>query len=138
MLIFNSIAAIYVAILTNKATTNIAADVVPAVLETGFPPTSIPGLLAALASGSAYALEAIPEISPNIIEVASVGYKEAYSGAFKIVFLASIPFGVCSMIAAFFFVNIDERLSHDVVRRLDTRGEPTDRKVEDKEAAIEL
>lgn len=124
--------------MTNKATANIAADVVPAVLETGLPSTSIPGLLAALGSGSASALQKIPGISPTIIEIASVGYKQAYSGAFKIVFLASIPFGVCSMVAAFYFVNIDDRLSHNVVRRLYTRGETTDRKLEDKEAAIEL
>lgn len=95
----------------------------PAVIDAGLPLSSVPELIEALSLRNPSAIERIPGISMSIISIATTGVKQAYSDAFKVVFLASIPFGVCSMIAAFFFVDIDDRLSHDVVRRLDARGE---------------
>ena len=42
----------------------------------------------------------------------------AYAHAFRITWLATLGFGIPSVIAALFLRNIDDKLSHDVVRRL--------------------
>ena len=112
------VVAIYVSILTNKVSENTASEVVPALLKAGLPASSVEGLLAALASGSTSAISAVPGVTAHILAVAGTTLKEAYSQSFKIVFLATIPFGIVALVAAFFAKDIDDRLTHDVVRRL--------------------
>ena len=87
-------------------------------MKAGLPASSVEGLLTALASGSTSAISAVPGVSAHILAVAGTTLKEAYSQSFKIVFLATIPFGVVALVAAFFAKDIDDRLTHDVVRRL--------------------
>ncbi len=120
------------AILTNEVSTNTVKDVVPALVNAGLPPSSVEGLLAALASGSTSAIAAVPGVTKKILAVAGVTLKEAYSESFKIVFLATIPFGVVALVAAFFAKDIDSRLTHDVVRRLDARGKSKAAEVSEK------
>lgn len=110
------------AILQNKITENTASEVVPALLDAGLPASSVEQLLTALSSGSTAAIDAVPGITSKILAIAGTTIKAAYSDSFKIVFLATIPFGVVATIAAFFARDIDSRLTHNVVRRLDLRG----------------
>lgn len=114
------------AILQNKITENTESDVVPALLNAGLPASSVEGLLTALSSGSTAAINAVPGVTSQILTVAGTAIKAAYSDAFKIVFLATIPFGIVALIAAFFARDIDSRLTHNVVRRLDVRGKHAD------------
>lgn len=105
-------------------------------IKAGLPASSIEGLLTALSSGSSSAISAVPGVSKQILAVAGTTLKEAYSESFKIVFLATIPFGVVALVSAFFAKDIDSRLTHDVVRRLDARGRNEVENVGEKEAAI--
>ena len=110
------------AILTNEVSQNTAKDVVPALIHAGLPPSSVESFLTAIASGSTSAISAVPGVTKKILAVAGLKLKEAYSESFKIVFLATIPFGVVALVAAFFAKDIDTRLTHNVVRRLNLRG----------------
>jgi hypothetical protein len=78
--------------------------------------------MTALASGSTSAISAVPGVTKKVLAVAGVTLKEAYFESFEIVFLATIPFGVVALVAAFFAKDIDTRLTHDVVRWLDPRA----------------
>ncbi len=124
------------AILTNEVKDNTVKDVVPALVKAGLPASSVEGLLTALNSGSTAAIDAVPGVTKKILAVAGVTLKEAYSESFKIVFLATIPFGVIALVAAFFAKDIDSRLTHDVVRRLDARGKQEVANVEEKGATV--
>lgn len=110
----------------NKVKEYTVSDVVPALLQAGLPPTSIPDFLTALASGSLPALQAVPEVSPAAIQAGVATFTQAYAKAFKIVWLATLAFGLLAVIASFFTTDIDDKLSHDVVRRLDGSNKTVD------------
>lgn len=116
------IAAIFSSILTNKVTDYTKTIVVPNVLAAGLPATSVEELLEAIASGSVSTLEAVPGVSENIIGVAVASTKLAYTKSFELIFLVSIAFGGAAVIAACFSPKIEDRLTHDVVRRLHAEG----------------
>ena len=82
------------------------------------------------------AISAVPGVTKHVLAVAGVTLKQAYSSSFKIVFLATIPFGVVALVAAFFAKDIDTRLTHNVVRRLDARGKQDAPLVSEKEAPV--
>lgn len=112
------LAAIYVSIFKNKAAHYVAADVVPALANAGLPPSSIPAFLAAAATGSESAFLKVPGINTKIIEVGVAALEGAYAHAFRITWLATLAFGLLSVLAACFSRNLDDKLTHDVVRRL--------------------
>ena len=124
------------AILNNKVASNTDSHVVPALLKAGLPESSVEELLTSLASGSSSAIAAVPGVTSKIIAVAGATLKQAYFEFFKIVFLATIPFGAIALAASLFSKDIDSRLTHNVVRRLDTRGKNTDLPVNEKEGAL--
>ncbi|OAG42658.1 hypothetical protein AYO21_03243 [Fonsecaea monophora] len=111
--------AIFSSILTNKLTDYTKDMVVPAALNAGLPTTSLTQFLTALASGSASAISAVPGVTPSIIASAVTANKAAYAKAFQMVFYSSIPFGVLAVVAACFGPKIEDRLTHDVIRRLE-------------------
>lgn len=91
---------IYLAILTNRMTTNTASMVVPAVLEAGLPEEVLVEFLTALNSGVLTLIEAVPGVTGAIIVAGSDALVAAYTDAFQKVFLSSIAFGGLSIIAA--------------------------------------
>lgn len=107
--------AIYVTILNNKLTTNVAKYVVPAAEEAGLRASSVPSLIKGLASGN---LTAVAGISPSITAASTVAYKVAYSQSFKVVYLASIAFGLLSVAAAVLTPNLESRFNDEVARKL--------------------
>lgn len=129
-------AFIYVAILDNKTAENTASDVVPVLVKAGLLESSVEKLLTALASGSSSAIAAVPGVTSQILAVAGTTLKEAYSQSFKIVSLATIPFGAVALAAAFFAKDIDSRLTHNVLCRLDQRGNHADLSVDEEEEPI--
>jgi len=114
--------AIYVSILTNKDNTLSARYIPPAVLKAGLPESSLPDLFKALAAGTADALAKVPGFNTTVAAALSVAEKDAFSGALKVVFLATISFGCCNIIAACFTRNIDHLLTNDVIRKLHNRS----------------
>lgn len=93
-------------------------DAVPAIVAAGLPVTSVKAFLAAAATGKESAFLAVPGISPEIIEAGVVALTQAYAHAFRITWLATLGFGLLAVIAACFSRNLDDKLSHDVIRRL--------------------
>ncbi|PMD55689.1 siderophore iron transporter [Hyaloscypha bicolor E] len=111
-------ASIYVSILTNRLTTTLPANVAPAALNAGLPSADLPALFAALATGTATAMEAVPGITPTVIAAVGDAVKVAYSQAFKTVYLTSIAFGGLSIIAALFITSIDDSMTDFVARKI--------------------
>lgn len=117
------IAAIYVSVLQNKVTANIKSILAPALLKAGLPATSLMPFIGYLAEGDKAYLVKVPGVTPEILEVALVNFREVYAKAFQTVFLATIAFGALSFIVAFFVPNIDDKLSRDVIRRLGSQSD---------------
>jgi hypothetical protein len=93
--------SIYITISTTKLTDLIPAKVVPAALGAGLPETSLPEFLGILTGVVTTApITSVPGISLNIIEASTLALKQAYRQSFKYVWLASIPFGIVSLVCA--------------------------------------
>lgn len=130
---------IYLTILLNEVASNTESMVVPAVLQAGLPKTSLLQFLTALSSGSATAIEAVPGVTPEIVSVGSQELVAAYVGAIKLVFLASIAFGGCAIIASLACRPITKlELSGGSVYHLDKAGAGTETAARNgEEAAVE-
>ncbi|KAK4499760.1 hypothetical protein PRZ48_007946 [Zasmidium cellare] len=110
--------AIYSTIFMNRLADNIKDNVAPALVQAGLPVTSVEPFLTAVQSMSQAAIEKVPGVSPSIVQVGIATLTQAYAQAFKITWLATISFGGCSIIAACLSRDIDDKLSHDVIRKL--------------------
>lgn len=98
--------------------------------------------LAALATGNEATIEAVTGVSEAIITAATEATRKMYAQSFKVVWLATLAFGILSIIAACFAHDIDHLLSHDVIRRLDKKddeeSEPTEKEHEGSEHREEV
>ena len=99
-------------------TTTLPANIAPAALKAGLPSADLPALFAAIAAGTATAMEAVPGITPTVIAAVGDAVKAAYSQAFKTVYLTSIAFGGLSIIAALFITSIDDLMTDFVARKI--------------------
>ena len=107
--------ALYVSILTNKVGTYMPEYVSPAAVKAGLPQSSLPALFQGITAGS---FAKVPGITPEIIAVVSAQVKRAYISSFRIVFYATIPFGVLLIASAFFVPDMDKFLGNTVAKRL--------------------
>lgn len=57
-------------------------------------------------------------ITPAIEIAVGTAVKSAYSDSFKVVFLVSIAFGACFVVAALMTPNVETRLTGEVARKL--------------------
>jgi hypothetical protein len=111
--------ALYVSILTNKLTVYLPQFVVPAATDAGLPASSLPALFAGITAGN---FTAVPGITPEIIAVTGGAVQKAYLESFRIVFYATIPFGVLLIIFACLSPNFEKYLSMNVAKRLQHMG----------------
>lgn len=117
--------AIYLSILNNKDK-SLSAELIPAaVLKAGLPQSSIPDLFKAIMAGTTKALATVPGISPSILGALGMAEQDAFAGAGKVVFLATIAFGATGVIASFFVRNIDHLLTDEIIRKLHSRDVDT-------------
>ena len=86
-------------ILNNKAASAIPQRVLDAVVPLGYPSAKVGVLVSALSSDIPAALNGIPA---NVIAAGAEAIKWGYSDAFRVTFLATIPFGVIATALAFF------------------------------------
>lgn len=114
--------ALYVSILTTKITTYLPADVTPAATGAGLPASSLTALFAGITAGD---FSAVPGITPEIIAAVGKAVTQAYVSSFKVVFLATIPFGVLLIIFAALVPNMEEYLKGNVARRLQKTKDTT-------------
>jgi hypothetical protein len=116
---------IYVSILQNKVATNLPAYVTPAATNAGLPISSLSELFAGITAGN---FSSVPGITPDIIAATGAATQKAYLESFRIVFYATIPFGVLLIIFSALSPNFEKYLSMNVAKRLqnmksDMRGE---------------
>ena len=114
--------AIYLSILTNKDATLSAEKIPIAVLQAGLPESSLPALFAAIASGKSTAFATVPGITAQILAALGLAEQDAFAGAIKVIFLVTIAFGACGIIASFFIKNLDHLLTGEVIRKLHDRN----------------
>lgn len=111
--------ALYVSILTNKVTAYLPRYVVPAATSAGLPATSLPALFTGITTGN---FTLVPGITPAIIAATGAATQKAYLESFRIVFYATIPFGVLLIIFACLSPNFEKYLSMNVAKRLQNMG----------------
>lgn len=110
---------VFVSIYSNKLPTELSKYVVPAVEEAGLAASSVPALLAGLATGN---FSDVPNITPSIIQAAAAAERQAYTISFQYVYYATIPFGVLGIIAALNAPNTEESFNSTISRRLHGAG----------------
>ncbi|KAF2733064.1 fungal trichothecene efflux pump [Polyplosphaeria fusca] len=110
---------LYVSILTNKLATYLPELVTPAATGAGLSPDALPALFAGLATGN---LTAVPGLTPEIAAAAGAATQEAYIRSFRIVFYATIPFGVLLIVFCCLVPNFEKYLSMNVAKRLQHMG----------------
>lgn len=111
--------ALYVSILTNKASTYMPKYVVPAATNAGLPASSLPALFAGITAGN---FTAVPGITPDIIAATGAAVTHAYLSSFHVVFYATIPFGCLLIFFACLTPNFEKYLSQNVAKRLQNMG----------------
>lgn len=103
--------SIYVCIFSNKLTAFLPEEIAPAVTEAGLPASSLPDLFAAMANGTTAAFETVPGISPGVLAAFGQATKDAYTHAFKIVYLSTLAFAGISIVASLFVKDVDKYLT---------------------------
>jgi hypothetical protein len=93
--------AVFVAILTNKVPTELAAYIPPAALKAGLPASSIADLFAALTAGTADALAAVPGMTPEIEAAIAAALSNAFAAAYAFVYYAAVAIGLVGVIGKF-------------------------------------
>lgn len=92
---------IYLAVFTNKLTTNLPRTVARHVAEAGLPAADIESFVTAFITSPATIADA-PGYSAEIAAAATVGSRWGYAESLKWVWVVSIPFGVLAMVACWF------------------------------------
>ncbi|KAL2833829.1 fungal trichothecene efflux pump [Aspergillus cavernicola] len=87
-------------ILNNKAVDEVAGRVAHAVRPFGYSVVEVPALIEAI-SASNPAAPALLNISPQALDEAVNAYRQGWSSAFQITWLATIPFGFIACVLAF-------------------------------------
>jgi MFS family permease len=110
--------AVYVAILTNRLTSTIPAEVSPALVSAGLPADSVPGFLAAITAGTSNAFAAVPGVTASIIATGMRAYREANADAYRTVYLATIAFSGVAVILTWFAPNTDHLMTGKIAATL--------------------
>jgi hypothetical protein len=106
--------AIYFNIFENRITAVLPGLVEAATVAAGLNPAELPALIGDLVAQNTTAIEAIPGITPLIIEAAQGAVAEAYVLGFRKVYLVSIAFGGAAIIASLFLGDIKKYMVHRV------------------------
>ena len=112
------VSVVYATVLTNGLKTKIPEMVPPVLVKAGLPISSIPAMINALGIRTPEAYSSVPGISPEIIDLGLVAYKEAYVSSFRLVYLVGIAFGALGLLTAFFTPNTDHLLNAKVAATL--------------------
>ena len=91
---------VFTTILNNKSAISIPRRVGAALAPLNYPPTQYSALVAAIGAGTT--TDTLPNTPANVIAAASRAIQWGYSDAFRITWLAWIPFGVIACVLAIF------------------------------------
>ena len=115
--------AVFVTVHSNRLTTEIAKNVVPAVVNAGLPAKQVASYLTALTSGDVTALEAVPGITNKIILAGAEAYKVASANSYSTVYLVTLVFSGLALCFCGFVPNIDDRMTNEVSAVIYKAGE---------------
>ncbi|KAL1889494.1 hypothetical protein Sste5346_008872 [Sporothrix stenoceras] len=110
--------SIFIAVLQSRVATNMPKDIGAAAVAAGLPSSSVEAAIAAVANGTAAALDAVPGMTSVIEAAIGDGVKTAYASSFKIVYLVALAFSAIAVIASFFTADIDKQMNNYVSRRI--------------------
>lgn len=103
-------------------------------LEAGLPEDSLPTLLTDVAMANLGALSEIPGATTRVVEVALAGAMRSYTNAYQLLYLVSLAFGFCSIIAAV-VVNsqrMNQVLTSQIVRKMHHTGHKVEESYSDQ------
>lgn len=112
--------------LNTRLGTTIPNKVPGAVLEAGLPASSIPAFMMALRIGN---FTKVPGVTPAIRMVGIQAYQWAYTEAFKTVWLVSLAFTGCAIIAAVLSPNVESLMTNKIGATLGRRKKAQDQEV---------
>ncbi|KAK6857350.1 trichothecene efflux pump [Apiospora arundinis] len=107
--------ALYVSILNTRLAGHLESDVGPAAVRAGLPESSLADLFTAIKIDD---FSAVPGATRKVLDVVELGVRNSYVESFKVVFLATIPFGFLLVVFACFVPNMEKYLTGNVARRL--------------------
>ncbi|KAJ9625976.1 hypothetical protein H2204_010275 [Knufia peltigerae] len=138
--------SLYVTVYSNRISHNLISYVGAVASTLGLDASAITKVITAVSAGTPAALNSIPGMTPQIYQSLMKAASTAYQKSFATVYLMSLAFGGCTIIAALLTRNIDGKLTSHVARRIqvESETEPTDEKAhglaveEDRVEAIEM
>lgn len=111
---------IFSTILTSTVNKRLAPNIIAAALAAGFPADQLENLVPAAIGagmGAPNAFSKIPAATAAVIAATQQAFKDAYSHAFKVMFLSTIPFGIVAIVAALFLKEASHLLNNNVAVR---------------------
>jgi Fungal trichothecene efflux pump (TRI12) len=119
----NSLAAIYVTILSNKLDSFVPTYVSNAASENGVPSSSILLILSNITTGTLASEQAlIPGLSNQALGAVNEAVEQAYADSFRYVFYAVVAFGILAIGCACLTVNYSSQFTNNVARKLHGSG----------------
>jgi hypothetical protein len=106
---------VYSSILATRLAIYLPQQVTPAATAAGLPSSSLAPLYAGITAGN---ISDVPGMSSAIAAAVDTATKDAYSMAFRIVFLCTLPFGAIILVAAVIAPNVEDYLTDEVARKL--------------------
>jgi hypothetical protein len=119
--------AIFSTILNGVVDSQLSARISDAALSLGFPAADLEALIPAVilnGSGVPGAFADLPAATTEIQTATANAFREAYAYAFRRVFWATIPFGVCAIIAACFIRDSTKYLTNHVAIHMEKEAIP--------------
>ena len=104
-------------IINEKSAEKLPSYIANAVLPLGLPKEQLAAFSKALAAGKPLS---VPGVTPAIAAAGLEASREAWTYAFRIAFLATIPFGVLAVIAACFVADPSKYFTQHVAVQLET------------------
>lgn len=109
--------AIYYNVFINKLTPRLPAYVGEWAVEAGLP-VSEATVFVETFLGAPEKIAEVPGVTPAIINAATIGSRWAYADSLKYVWLTSIAFGCCAIVACLFIGNISKYMTNRVAARI--------------------
>ena len=105
--------AIYYNVFVNRLTTRLPAFIAQWAVEAGLPIAQAETFVVTYLTAPAE-LASLPGVTPEMIYAGSIGSRWAYADSLKYVWLSSIAFGICAIIACIFLGNIKKYMTNRI------------------------
>ncbi|OAP64846.1 hypothetical protein AYL99_00818 [Fonsecaea erecta] len=111
-------AAIYYNIFVNKLKSKLPAYVARSAVRAGLPVAGAAEFVEVFVGGSLAELARLPGVNKQIIAAASLASRWAYADSLKYIWLTSIAFGGCAIVACMFLGNVSRYMTDRVAARI--------------------